>query len=98
MKKRSYYLPALVLVCFLNSCTTHRAKIDNSLKKYFDENKVDGCFTMLSNSTGEITVYNMGLDTTRFLPASTFKVLNSLIGLETGRILNDSMVIPWDGV
>ena len=83
---------------FLFSCSVNKAKTDNSLKKYFDENKVDGCFTYLDNSTGEITVYNMELDTQRFCPASTFKIVNSLIGLQTGRITNDTMLIKWDGV
>ena len=90
-----FFVAALVLI---NACTTHRATIDNSLKKYFDENKVDGCFTMINNSSGEVTVYNMALDTMRFSPASTFKVVNSLIGLQTGKIINDSMVIKWDGI
>lgn len=40
----------------------------------------------------------MQLDTQRFSPASTFKIVNSLIGLQTGRITNDTMVIKWDGV
>ena len=83
---------------FLFSCSVNKAKTDNSLKKYFDENKVDGCFTYLDNATGEITVYNMELDTQRFSPASTFKIVNSLIGLQTGRITNDTMLIKWDGV
>jgi beta-lactamase class D len=76
----------------------NRAKIDNSLKKYFDEKKVEGCFTMLDNSDGKVTVYNMQLDTMRFLPASTFKIVNSLIGLETGVISDEKMVIKWDSV
>lgn len=85
-------------IILLSSCSVNRAKIDDSLKKYFDENGVEGCFTMLSNSDGKVTVYNMALDTTRFTPASTFKIVNSLIGLETGRITDDSMVIKWDGI
>ncbi len=52
---------------------------------------------MLNNSDGKITVYNMALDTQRFLPASTFKIVNSLIGLQTGVIVNENMMIPWDG-
>lgn len=32
------------------------------------------------------------------LPASTFKIPNSLIALETGVIENDSSIILWDGV
>lgn len=82
----------------VSSCTVNKAKEDSSLKKYFDENKVDGCFTMLNNADGEITVYNMRYDTMRFSPASTFKIVNSLIGLETGRIVDENMVIKWDGI
>jgi beta-lactamase class D len=82
----------------LFSCALKKAKIDNDLKQYFDAKNVDGCFTMLDNSNGSITVYNMAMDTTRVTPASTFKIVNSLIGLETGRILDENMVIKWDGV
>lgn len=84
-------------VIFL-SCSVNRAKIDDSLKKYFDEHNVEGCFTMLNNSDGKVTVYNMQLDTMRFTPASTFKIVNSLIGLETGKITDEKMSIPWDGI
>jgi len=31
------------------------------------------------------------------LPASTFKIANSIIGLETGIIENDSAIFKWDG-
>ena len=53
---------------------------------------------MLNNADGEITVYNMNLDTQRFSPASAFKIVNSLIGLQTGRITDEKMVIKWDGI
>ena len=98
MKKIHRFLLLSTLVMFLGSCSVNRAKIDNSLKKHFDENKVEGCFTMLNNSDGKVTVYNMELDTTRFTPASTFKIVNSLIGLETGRITDENMVIKWDSI
>lgn len=32
------------------------------------------------------------------MPASTFKIVNSLIGLQTGKITNINMVIKWDGI
>lgn len=95
------FFPAIVFVCFIlsfHSCSVNRAKIDNSLEKYFLENKVEGCFTLLNNSDGKVTVYNMALDTTRFLPASTFKIVNSLIGLETGVIGDEKMIIKWDSI
>ncbi len=88
----------LLSIIFISSCSLKKAKIDNDLKKYFDSRNVEGCFTMMDNSNGSITVYNMAMDTTRYTPASTFKIVNSLIGLETGRILDENMVIKWDGV
>lgn len=94
---RKIFLPFAFCFLLFSSCTVNKAKNDDSLKKYFDENKVDGCFTMLDNATGEITVYNMKLDTMRFSPASTFKIVNSLIGLQTGVILDENMQIKWDG-
>ncbi|MCP9752565.1 class D beta-lactamase [Ferruginibacter sp. HRS2-29] len=91
------FLTSLFLVS-ISSCSVNKAKIDNNLKKYFDSRNVEGCFTMLNNTDGQITVYNMELDTTRFLPASTYKIVNSLIGLQTGVITSPKMVIKWDGV
>ena len=98
---RKGFLPILLvaaMVLSMTSCSVNKAKIDNSLKKYFDSANVDGCFSFANNQSGEVTVYNIGLDTQRFLPASTFKIVNSLIGLETGRITDEKMVIKWDGV
>ncbi|MBP6285984.1 MAG: class D beta-lactamase [Ferruginibacter sp.] len=91
----SLFLLSCSLLFF--ACTVNKATNDDSLKKYFDENNVDGCFTMLDNASGEITVYNMKLDTMRFSPASTFKIVNSLIGLQTGIIVDENMLIKWDG-
>jgi len=90
-------LATVPLLLTISSCSVNKAKIDNDIKKYFDSAHVDGCFTLLNNANGEVTVYNLGLDTTRFLPASTFKIVNSLIGLQTGVITNDTMMIKWDG-
>jgi beta-lactamase class D len=83
---------------FINSCSVNKARIDNNLKKYFDAKKVEGCFTMLNNIDGTVTVYNMGLDTLRMTPASTFKIANALIGLQTGVITDENMLIKWDGI
>ena len=60
---------------------------------------MDGCFALMDNGTGQFTVYNLSrYRDSSYLPASTFKIVNSLIGLQTGKIVNDSMVIKWDGV
>jgi beta-lactamase class D len=88
----------LLILIGLSSCSVNKADINNDLKKYFDAKNVEGCFAMLNNQDGSVMVYNMSMDTMRFTPASTFKIMNSLIALETGVAPNDSLVIPWDGV
>ena len=98
MTSKHIFIAVISFSVFLVSCTVNKAKNDNSLKKFFDENQVDGSFTLLNNANGEITVYNMAMDTQRFSPASTFKIVNALIGLQTGRITDDRMVIRWDGI
>ena len=87
-----------VLFIFLCSCALNNVKTDDDLKKYFDEYHVDGSFAMFDNSRGQHTIYNGKRDTTRFMPASTFKIVNALIALQTGRLATDSSIIPWDGI
>ena len=91
-------ITAVITLCAVQSCSVNKAEINDKLKIYFDAKNVDGCFTMLDNKDGSVMVYNMKLDTMRLTPASTFKIPNSLIALQTGVAPNDSLVIPWDGV
>jgi len=71
----------------------NNAKINNDLKKYFDSAKVDGSFSFLNNQIGNITVYNMKLDTQSISPGTSFKILNTLIGVQTGKITNENTVL-----
>ena len=88
-----------LLLFFIAGCSPNNVEVKDELGKYFTENDTRGCFALLSNSTGNITVYNLErYRDSAFLPASTFKIVNSLIGLQTGVIESDSMVIKWDGV
>jgi beta-lactamase class D len=96
MRTAIYFVLLFILFA---ACSPNNVKKDNSLKKYFEENKVEGCFALMDNGTGEFTVYNLPrYRDSSYLPASTFKIINSLIGLQTGKISNDSMVIKWDGI
>lgn len=102
--KFPYRLSGSLLLCAVSlslfqACSPNNVKQDKNLKKYFDDNKVEGCFALMNNSTGKFTVHNLTrYRDSSYLPASTFKIVNSLIGLQTGKIVNDSMVIKWDGV
>ena len=97
---RFWQLIFLASLVWLSSCnSSNNVSQDDSLKKFFTDNKVEGCFAIMNNATGQFTLYNLArYRHSSYLPASTFKIINSLIGLQTGVIKNDSMIIPWDGV
>ena len=97
MIKLRVFIAAIVIVT-IAGCSLNNVKQDEALKKAFDFHHVDGCFTLFDNGRGQFTLYNLKRDTTRYLPASTFKIVNSLIAIETGRVRDDSTVIPWDGI
>lgn len=89
----------LLLTVVLSACAPNNIKQDDSIKKYFDQYKVTGTFGMFDNSQGEFTIYNLNrFADSAYLPASTFKVVNSLIAIDNGVVANDSTVIPWSGI
>jgi beta-lactamase class D len=65
------------------------------LEKYFQG--FTGAFVLYDLNNDHYSRYNPERGSQRFLPASTFKILNSLIGLETGVIPDENYVIKWDG-
>jgi beta-lactamase class D len=94
---------SLFIVCLatlvLPACSPNNIVEDSSLEKYFTENKVAGCFGLFDNGKGEFTIYNVSRFTdSAYLPASTFKIVNSLIGLEIRQVLDSSTVITWDSL
>ena len=89
---------ACLLVLCISSCSLNNVRTEGELKKYFDVHRVEGSFAMFDNSRGEHILYNSQRDTTRFMPAATFNIMNALVALQTGRLTSDSSIIPWDGV
>ncbi|MBW4422786.1 MAG: class D beta-lactamase [Myxacorys californica WJT36-NPBG1] len=66
--------------------------------QHFRELGVEGSILIYDLNNDRIFQHNPQRNTTAFLPASTFKILNSLIALETGVISNDIAVLTWDGI
>ena len=84
---------------FFSACSPNNVKIDKDLQHFFDEKAVVGTFGLYDNGSGQFTIHNIArFRDSAYLPASTFKIANSLIGIETGRIVNEKMIIKWDGV
>lgn len=89
----------LLLSLTIASCGQNNVKVDNSLKKFFDNHHVQGSFGLFNNGNGEFTIYNLNrFKDSAFMPASTYDIVNALIALESGKITDEKMVIKWDGV
>jgi beta-lactamase class D len=66
-------------------------------QKHFDARNMRGTFVLLEPAKDRYLVYNEARARQRFLPASTFKIPNALIGLELGSITDENEVFHWDG-
>ena len=65
---------------------------------YFKQYDVAGSFLLYDLKQDKYLAYDSARCTQRFAPASTFKILNSLVALETGVAPDEHMVLKWDGV
>ncbi|MBC8109025.1 MAG: class D beta-lactamase [Anaerolineae bacterium] len=78
----------------LTSNTTERA----DLQHHFRDANFDGGMIVYDLTRDQFITVN-GPNTERpVLPASTFKIFNSLVALETGAVKDEREVFKWDGV
>jgi beta-lactamase class D len=81
------------------SCAQTRIKEHTEWSKYFDAHGVkNACFLLRDNNHESIHYYNLKGCQERISPASTFKIFNSLVALETAIAPDDQLVIKWDSV
>ncbi|HEY5774855.1 MAG TPA: class D beta-lactamase [Xanthomonadales bacterium] len=70
---------------------------DPQLENLFSEAGVDGTFVLYDVSAERMTAHNLPRAEQRFIPASTFKIANSLIGLATGAVASVEEALPYGG-
>lgn len=64
---------------------------------HFKDRGINGTFVLYDLHADRYYIHNPERAVERFIPASTFKIVNSLIALETGVIADTSTVLRWDG-
>ena len=69
-----------------------------AIAQHFQDLAIEGSILIYDLNRDRTYQHNSDRNATPFLPASTFKILNSLIALETGVIPNDLALLTWDGV
>ena len=101
MKNLKNILFAFSILLFL-SCTKEAEKDiqvkTDPIEDVFKQHGFEGCFQLYDLKNDSTVVFNEKRCNERFTPASTFKIVNSLIGLETGIIQDEDFVIKWDSV
>ncbi len=102
----------LLIIVILSSCMPQSKStyehgevmisLDDSVYKIvesaFQNRQVTGCFILHDLEKDSTLIYNPQRSVEEFLPASTFKIPNSLIALECKVIANENEIIPWDNV
>jgi len=92
------YLIIAVLFFSVNlSCTTQKT-ISNKWDNSFVKNDITGTFVLYDTKTKQYKFHDKSRANKRYLPASTFKILNSLIALETKVIRDENEIIKWDSI
>ncbi|SBW05948.1 Beta-lactamase [uncultured delta proteobacterium] len=65
--------------------------------KLFAESGTTGTFVLYDPATGVFSGHNRERAATRFIPASTFKIPNTLIGLSIGAVSSVDDILPYGG-
>ena len=81
------------------SVTAARVQVERpDLRRFFAGSRAEGTFVLYAVKADSCIRYNPGRAKARFLPASTYKIFNTMAALESGSIPSDSTVLKWDGI
>jgi beta-lactamase class D len=86
----------LTAICMVFGLTHVAECEDSGLSKLFADRNVNGTIVISSMDGSEEYIHNESRANTPFVPASTFKILNTLIALDEGSV-TEQEVMKWDG-
>lgn len=91
-------LPLLLAPLVVGSRAPTPTVVERDFGAYFRARQLRGSFLLFDPQANRYTAYDAARCRQGFLPASTFKIPNTIIGFETGVIRDTSQVFTWDGV
>ncbi|MEM7358359.1 MAG: class D beta-lactamase [Pseudomonadota bacterium] len=101
MPRRYRRFPRLVAILFLllDSPAAHSSEVSlqDQIAELFRAQDVVGTLVVADAEGEPIFVHNQERAEKRFSPASTFKVLNTLIALDQGVVTSAESTFEWDG-
>ncbi|MEO8146011.1 MAG: class D beta-lactamase [Bacteroidia bacterium] len=87
----------LFLLCFYFNSNAQLNEVHNEWGAYFEKFKVKGSCVIYDLKKDKYYFYNRAQFTVPTTPASTFKILNSLIALQTSVAPDENFILKWDG-
>ncbi len=110
--ERLFFRCTVILSLFFASCmpqskssydheseAIHFTKADSAvlfIREAFEKRDIHGSFILYDVAADQWIVYNAPRADSAFLPASTFKIANSLIALECKVVRDENEIIKWD--
>lgn len=86
-------------VCLLIACKNQQTnETREDFKQFYDKYQVTGSFVLYDQNADKYLFYHPSQFKETFTPASTFKICNALIGLETNVIPDENFIIHWDSI
>ena len=89
---------SLLIIILLGFQTCKPKQVNDEWNQIFKKHETQGTFVLKKKSKNNLLVHNLLRSETDFVPASTFKILNSLIALQTSAISHVNDTIKWDGI
>ena len=86
-----------ILFALLFALTLPVAAEDPVIAKLFAQQGMQGTLVISSLRSGQTFIHNDSRATRRFIAASTFKILNTLISLEEGIVVGKDSTFKWNG-
>ncbi|QJR16796.1 class D beta-lactamase [Usitatibacter palustris] len=91
------FAPSLLMLLAGLNATAADQVLRHDWKRHFAAYGVEGTFVLFDPEANSYGVHNVVRVRHGYLPASTFKIPNALIGLEVGSIRDEREVFRWDG-
>ena len=89
-------LTAILALFALHGCSTNW-KESSEVSELFSNAGVTGTFVLYDVNADRFSGHNQARSNTRFVPASTFKIPNSLIGLSVEAVRSVDDILPYGG-
>jgi len=90
-------LYALVFLLLVNYSSASEWRDSEKIESLFQDAEINGTFVVYDVRADQLIGHNRARAETRYIPASTFKVPHSLIGLSVGAVKDVDEILPFGG-